>query len=200
MNGPVSNERALWLARHIVPNERWLRAQIARWRLPHDLEPDDIIQEAYAKLAAMDSVLEIRNPRTYLFSIARSTMLMHIRHSRVVSIQAVDNLEKINLAADEPSPEMQVSDREQLHLLAIAISELPEPSRSAFILRVIDELPYREIGKRLGRSDNAVQKNIAKSLRMLMERLGRGRKTSADASNLHRPERVRAIDVKSKDQ
>lgn len=178
----VSDDRALWIARHILPHEASLRAYLGRWRLPQDLDADDVVQEAYSKFAAMESVDQLRNPRSYLFSVARTIILMHMRHARVISIRAVDDSDASTLAADEPSPETQASDREQLHLLAMAIAELSEPGRRAFLLRVIDELPHREIGKQLGMSDNAVQKSVAKSLVQLMAVLGRGGNDAAGAS------------------
>ncbi len=170
----VSNERALWIGRHIVPNEFALRAQLGRWRLPPDLDADDVIQETYAKLAILPSIEDIRDPRTYLYSVARSILLMHVRRARVVSIRAVDDVDAFALPADEPSPEEQVSDRQQLHLLALAVAELPDPGRKAFLMRTIDELSHKEIGARLGMSANAVQKSIAKTLTLLMAKIGRG--------------------------
>ena len=178
----LSAERELWLARHILPHEPALRAQLGRWRLPDDLEADDVVQECYSRLAALETVAHVRYPRAYLFAIARTIILSHVRHSRVVSIRAVDDLETYEISADDPSPEEQVSDREQLHLLALAVAKLPEPGRRAFLLRMVDELPYREIGARLGLSDNAVQKSVAKSLKMLADLLGRGGKPVSGAS------------------
>jgi RNA polymerase sigma-70 factor (ECF subfamily) len=183
--GPLSTERALWIGRHILPHECALRAQLARWRLPHDLDADDVIQECYAKLAVLESVDDIRNPRNYLYSVARTILLMHVRRARIVSIRAVDDVDAFALPSDDPSPEEQVSDREQLHLLALAISELPDPGRSAFLMRMTDQLSHKEIGARLGMSDNAVQKSIAKTLGYLMARLGRGGNADARASSGH---------------
>jgi len=178
----VSDDRALWIARHILPHEPALRAQLGRWRLPGDLDADDVVQEAYSRFASMESVADVRNPRAYLFSIARTIVLMHLRHARVISIRAMDDNDALTLAISEPSPEVQTSDREQLHLLAMAVAELPEPGRSAFLMRVIDELPHRAIGERLGISDNAVQKSVTKSLVKLMAILGRGGKDNPGAS------------------
>ncbi|WP_181160170.1 sigma-70 family RNA polymerase sigma factor [Sandaracinobacter neustonicus] len=180
--GGVSDDRALWLARHILPHELSLRTYLARWKLPQDLDADDVIQECYSRFAQMDDVGHLRNPRAYLFSISRTIILMHIRHARVISIRSVDDGDLLWIAADEPSPETQVSDREQLHLLAIAVSELPEPGRRAFLSRVIDGMSHREIGAQLGMSDNAVQKLVAKSLQRLMIRMGRGGNAQAGAS------------------
>lgn len=197
---PFSDDRALWIARHILPHEPTLRAHLRRLRLPDDLDPDDVVQEAYSRFAQLDSVDQILNPRAYLFSVARTILLMHVRHARVISIRAIDDTDARFIAADDPSPEVQVSDREQLHLLALAVSELPATWRRAFLLRMIEELPYREIGERLGISDNAVQKLIAKSLGRLIIALGRGVNAGAGASRKMWQQFVRENDGEARDE
>jgi RNA polymerase sigma factor (sigma-70 family) len=177
----VSDDRAIWLARHVLPHEPALRAWLTRWRV-EGLLVDDIVQETYAVLAGRASVEDIRNPRTYFFQTARSVILMHLRRSRVVSIRAVEDVERIGAAADEPSPERQVSDREELHRLAQAIAGLPDLGRQALTLRVIDGLSQREVGERMGISENAAQKHIAKSIHLLMTLFGRGGNAPGDAS------------------
>lgn len=177
-----STSRALWLSRHILPHEPSLRAQLSRWRVPNGLEADDVIQEAYAKLATVDEVESIRNPKAYFFQIARSVLLMHVRRSRVVSIQAVEKIEQIAVASDEPGPDVQASDRQQLHLLATMIAGLSKINRTAMILRLVHELSHREIGAQLGMSPNAVQKCLAKSLSSFIQQLGRGGTNGSQAS------------------
>lgn len=177
-----SNDRALWLSRNILPHEPALRAQLARWRVPDDLEADDVIQETYAKLATLTGVEEIRNPKAYFFQTARSIILMHVRRSRVVSIQAVEQIERLAVASDSPGPDVQASDRQQLHLLATMIGQLPSTSRKAMIMRLVHELSHREIGDRLGMTPNAVQKCLAKSLSTFVRQLGRGGIGSSEAS------------------
>jgi len=177
----VSDERAVWLARFVLPHEPALRVWLLRWRID-DLMVDDVVQEAYAALASRASVDDIRNPRGYFFQTARSIILMHLRRSRVVSIRAVEDIDRIGTAADEPTPEQQVSDREELHQLAMAIAQLPEAGRQALTLRVIDGLSQREVGERMGISENAAQKHIAKSVHLLMEIFGRGGNREAQAS------------------
>jgi RNA polymerase sigma-70 factor (ECF subfamily) len=174
--------RAAWLSRHILPHEAALRAQLARWRVPEDLEVDDIIQETYAKLATLEEVETIRHPKAYFFQIARSIVLMHVRRSRVVSIQAVEQIEQLGVASDEPGPDVLASDRQQLHLLGRMIAGLPRVSQRAMILRLVHELSHREIGARLDMTPNAVQKCLAKSLSMFIQQLGRGGMGASEAS------------------
>lgn len=169
----VSNDRALWLSRNILPHESALRAQLSRWRVPHDLDVDDIIQETYAKLATLQDVESIRYPKAYFFQAARSIILMHVRRSRVVSIQAVEQLDQLGIASDEPGPEVQTSDRQQLRLLAGMIARLPGASRAAMTMRLAHGLSHHEIGAKLGMTANAVQKSLARSLASFVRQLGR---------------------------
>ncbi len=167
-------ERAEWLARYALPHEPVLRHRMSFWRLPTGLEIDDIVQEIYAKLTRIEDVSAIQSPGNYMLTMARNIVLGHIRRGEIVSIKALEDFERFDIADDAPGPEQQVSDRQQLDRLARAVSDLPEPSRSAFLLRVIDGLSHQEIGLRLKMSENAIQKNIARSIKKLADFLGRG--------------------------
>lgn len=177
----ISQDRAIWLSRNVLPHEPVLRHWLSRWKI-HTLDLDDIVQETYAILASRDSVAEIRNPKAYIFQIARSVVLMHVRHAKVISIRTVEDLDRLDPVADDPSPEQQISDREQLHRLATALGQLPEQGRRAVYLRFVEGLSQREIGQRLGISENAAQKQVVKSVEKLAKILGRGGKDVVQAS------------------
>jgi len=179
----VCDERALWLARHVLPHEPALRAWLKRRRV-QDLEVDDIVQETYARLASAESVAGVRNARTYAFQTAHSVILTHLRRSRVVSIRAVADVDLLGAAAEGPSPEEEAADRDELHHLAQAIAGLPERVREVFSLRRIEGLSQRQVAERLGLAESTVEKHMAKSFRLLMDRFGRGGKPPAGASRL----------------
>lgn len=177
----VTDERARWLARFILPHEAALRAWLSR-RPVGGLEPDDVIQEAYAKLVAMPSVEMIRDPRSYLFQIAKSVIATDLRGRKVVTI-TVSDLDLLDLAAEEPSAEVQVSDREELQRLARAIAALPEPTRTVFRLRRIEQLPQRAIAERLRMPESTVEKHISRALLAMSDLLGRGGRRRVQASS-----------------
>jgi RNA polymerase sigma factor (sigma-70 family) len=181
----VSDERAQWLAQHVLPHEPALRAWLVRGR-DGGLDPDDVVQEAYATLAALDSVAHIRNPRTYLFSVAHSVALSYVRRARVVRIEAMAELGAPDVLVDEdPTPERIVADRQELRLVAALIRSLPGKCREAFTLRKVEGLPQREIARRMGVSESTVEKHISKALRLLMQQSGRaaaGQSRTADAA------------------
>ena len=190
--------RSHWIARQVLPNEPALRRYLARQRLPAGLDADDVVQEVYGRLAEMESVDLVRDPLPFMLGMARNILLMQYRRSRIVSIRSAEDKGAIDFAADDPSPEQVATDREQLHLLAIAVARIKEPWRSAFLLRVMDELSHAEIGRRLGMSENAVQKSHAKTLSKLMTMLGRGGNSAARATG--KLDSPRGNDARARDE
>src|SRR5690349_10264630 len=98
----VTDERALWLANNALPHEPALRAWLSQRRVIK-LEVDDIVQETYAVLVELPSVAHIQNPKSYIFSIAHSIVLQHVRRLRVVSIEAMAEIDRLGIYTDEVS-------------------------------------------------------------------------------------------------
>jgi len=189
------SKRAEWLGRHILPFEPDLRRQLSFWRLPNGLEANDVIQEAYARLANLESVADIRNPKNYFFQVARSVILAYIRRSKIVPMVGFSEFDYFDFAGDEPTPETHASDRQQLRELMKSIAGLDEPNRQVFILRTIHELSYKDIAQRLDISENAAQKRVAKSLLALMDELGRGGNSSPGSSNSLKARNIKKNEV-----
>jgi RNA polymerase sigma-70 factor (ECF subfamily) len=75
------------------------------------------------------------------------------------------------LAADAPSPSAEAIGREQDEALERAMRRLPEEYRTVLALRHRDDLPFEEIGRRLGRSANAARKLWARAVERLEQEL-----------------------------
>ncbi|MCW4461096.1 RNA polymerase sigma factor [Sphingomonas sp. BT-65] len=179
----IDRDRTRWFLRNILPHEQALRTWLTR-RQPMGLDVDDIIQEAYAILADLETVEEIRFPRAYLFQVARSVITKHVRRARVVSIRTMDDLTELEHADDRPSPECIAIDRDQLRRLAEAIGAMPDRTQEAFMLRRVEGLPQREIAARMAISENTVEKHISRGLRFLVDWFGHGGNALAEASRV----------------
>ena len=163
----VSDDRASCLAEHVLPHERRLRSWLAQRRVVN-LDVDDIVQETYAVLADLKSVAHIHNARTYLYSVAHSIILQHVRRQRIVPIETMAELDQLGIYSDEPTPEQALSDFQELRGIAQLVAGLPRKCREAFTLRKIEGLSQREIAGRMRISESTVEKHIGKALKLLM--------------------------------
>jgi RNA polymerase sigma factor (sigma-70 family) len=177
----ATHERAIWLARYVLPNEPALRAWLGRRPLA-GLEVDDIVQETYAILAALERVDHIQTPRTYMFEVAKSVVLRALRRSRVVAFEALAEAETLEPPSADPSPETVAADRQELSRIAALIAGLPAKCREAFTLRKVHGLSQREVALRMGVSENTVEKHVGKGIGVLMNAMGRGGNGRAQAS------------------
>lgn len=160
-----------WFKQEITVHEAALKRFIRRrlWHHPDDLH--DIIQETYAKIyQAAQSALP-KAPKAFLFTTAYHLLADRLRHKRVVSIEAVADLEALNVSIDEISEERRLSAREELKLLARAIDRLPTRCREVFWLRRIEELPIKAIAERLGIEVRTVDKHLMRARKLLAEYL-----------------------------
>jgi RNA polymerase sigma-70 factor (ECF subfamily) len=178
-----SDERAIWLGRHVLPHEPALRAWLSRRRLG-GLDVDDVIQEAYSRLMTAESVQHVHDAKSYAFQVAGSVMIDHLRRMKVVSIASVPDLDYLEVVSDEPSPERQVIDREELHRLAGMIARLPGRVREVFTLRRVYGLSQREVAEKLVIAESTVEKHMARGFLLILEQLGDGGKQFAYPSNL----------------
>ena len=180
-------ERHAWFAAHILPHEARIRAAVARQAASCGIDVDDLIQESYALLARLPSVADIATPHRYAAQVARSVLLQHVRRARIVSIEAVADLDILNAAADEPTPEDHLLGRNELARVATAIEAMPDAVRTAFWMRRVEGLPQREIAARLELSESTVEKQISRGIKLLAERFSRGGSGAPRASTLKAP-------------
>lgn len=195
------SERNAWLADHILPHEVWLRRSIARHAASCGMDVDDLVQESYAILIRLPSIETIRDPRRYALQVARSILLQQVRRARIVPIDAIADMVAFDPAADLPDPEEQAAGWQELNRVAEAIAAMPEPVRKAFWLRRVEGLSQREVASKLSLSENTVEKQIARGIKILAGQFSRGGNTVAHASKLRAttPE-SRPTDVPTRDR
>src|SRR3546814_14396293 len=88
----------------------------------------------------------IREPRAYLFTTARSVVLQHVRRSRIVAIEVVAEIERLDIEHDERSPDRHAMAGQELRRIGALIPALPAKCREAFLPRQVRGLAQREPG------------------------------------------------------
>lgn len=166
----ISTARAQWLATNIMPLEPQLRQWLKR-AAPQALDADDLIQEAYAKLASLMTVSNITHPKAYLYQVVKRLILDHIRRSKLVSIESMAEVGQPAVLEESFTPERILSGRQELERLYRAIARLPAACRSVFMMRKFDDMPQKAIAAQLRVSENTVEKRMVRALRMILEDL-----------------------------
>ncbi|MGF7156246.1 RNA polymerase sigma factor [Novosphingobium gossypii] len=168
---------AVWVAREIVPHEARIRRWLARSRLsPEDI--DEVMQEAYCRIAMLPSVEHIDQPVAYMSAIARNLMLRRLKRQQVVVFEAVS---EIDTWRDEmPSPEEQAASRMSYERVLAIIGTLPERCRRVVELRKIEGWSQKEIAAKLGITEKAVEKQVWTGVRAIREAWLRAEALSED--------------------
>ena len=129
----------------------------------------EIAQDAYVKVLAVERQGSIASLASYLWRCALNLMTDHGRRRGVRErfVQAV-RAEAEQLA---PSAETVVDARQRLDIIEQALEQLPPRCLEAFILRVVQGLPFDEVGQAMGISGRMAKIYVARALGYLHESL-----------------------------
>jgi len=157
-----------WFAREILAHEDALMRYLRRaWSHQDDIH--DLRQETYMRVYEAASKARPQAPKSFLFTSARHLMSDRLRRGRVVSIEAVGDLDALNVLIDEVSPERRLDARQVLKRLGEAFDRLPDRCREVMWLRRVEELPQREVAARLNINEKTVEKHVAKGARLIAD-------------------------------
>jgi RNA polymerase sigma factor (sigma-70 family) len=159
-----------WVGSHVLPHEAAVRAWLKRWT-GRNQDIDDVIQEAYCRLAAMDDVTHVGNGRAYLFQTTRNIVLEQARRSKIVRIDNVADMGSLSIVDDAPPMDRVASGIRELQRVEELIQQLPPKCRRVFVLRRIHGVSQRDIGRMFGISQAAVEKQAARGLKLILSAL-----------------------------
>lgn len=136
--------------------------RFAYWLSGDAAQADDITAETFARAWTRRAAIRTETLKAYLFTIARSVFLEQQRkNKRQVILQDI-------YEDGRPSPETLAQSRQELQMVWRVLQTLPEIDRTAFILRVQQELPYAEIARILKLSLSAVKVKVHRTRKKLL--------------------------------
>ncbi|WP_279149690.1 RNA polymerase sigma factor [Muribaculum intestinale] len=130
---------------------RYIRSQV---KTPEDAE--DILQEVFYQLARAsgDEGSEIERVSSWLYRVARNTILNFWRKRREISLDTEDTLcEDIAntlFCPSQDAPDTVYLRRLVWHELDAALAELPPEQSEVFCMTVFDGMPVKDISKATG--------------------------------------------------
>lgn len=133
---------------------------------------DDLVQETFYK--AFKNLHTFRDEdaafSTWLYTIAKNTVLSELRRSRNNEIYIDDKL-VMSLVSHDPIPDQEILRLEKVWAVREAINKLPDTQRSALVLREYEELDYKEIAKLLGLTVSSVKSLLFRARNSLRSQL-----------------------------
>lgn len=145
----VDKDRAVWSR---------LRRQIASLSgRPQDAS--DYLNDAYLRLSEHGP--PIRNFEAFMVRIAVNLARDEHRRQRRRNVSTDEDLSAIADAG--PTPEEMLDVRQRLSAVHATLSRLNPRTRQVLLMHRLDGLRYREIAERLGISESAVEKHVAKA-------------------------------------
>jgi RNA polymerase sigma-70 factor (ECF subfamily) len=161
-------ELRAWFVREVVPLEPELMQYLQHnWRNRSDIL--DLRQEVYIRVFEAARTRLPEKTRGFVFTTARNLLIDRVLHEQIVPIEAVADLEALDIAKDAPDPERNAIAREELRRLQEVLDRLPPRIREAIVFRKIDNLSIPEIAQRMDVSENTVKTHLVTGVRVLTE-------------------------------
>lgn len=147
-------------------------------RNPEDAE--EVLQDVFVTVhRKLDSFAGKSSFSSWLYRITVNVAFMKLRKRRQIqSVSLEDILQQPQMTSALRAPDTTFVDaqsmrNEMLSALEVAISRLPDEYRPVFILRDVDGLTSKEVGKILDLTIPAVKSRLHRSRLMLRRRLAR---------------------------
>jgi RNA polymerase sigma factor (sigma-70 family) len=140
-------------------------ALMRRGRSSHDA--DDLVQEAWVRLAIYEQNQVVERPDAFLMRIAQNLSVdahrLSVSHGEEV---AVEDVVLIDVA---PSIDDVVLAKERMARLTICLRRLSPKTRDIFLSYRLEAMTYQEIAARHGLSVSTVEKHVARAMMQLAD-------------------------------
>ena len=150
-----------------VNREFWDRLiREVRVRTRGRADPEDLLHAAYLRLRRYRAQHAVENIAAFLVRTAVNIGVDNYRHDRFTADVTPDELE---VRENLPLQDEVLAARVRLERVREGLSRLTPRTREVFLMHRLDDMKYREIAERLGISQSAVEKHIAKAALFLTE-------------------------------
>jgi RNA polymerase sigma-70 factor (ECF subfamily) len=155
---------------------RPLAFSIAYRMLGSAAEAEDVVQEAFLRLAGAADREEVRAAKSYLTTVVTRLSIDRLRSARARREQYVGTWLPEPIVVDDPlaalaEAEADAEATESLSLAFLVLLESLSPvERAVFLLRDVFDRPYPEIARIVGKRDDNVRQIAARARRHVEER------------------------------
>jgi len=125
---------------------------------------EDVTQEAFLRAYKAERSTEVRQPKSFLFRIAKNVAISQLRtKSRRITDYIVDQASD-DVLMSEWSTEDEVMAEEKLGIHCEAVAALPPKCRRVYLLRKVYGMSHKQIAEKLQISTSTVEKHLLKGV------------------------------------
>lgn len=157
-----------WYEAELLPYVAELRGWLLA-RYPKLPDVDNLVQDALVRVCRAYSEDEVRSPKALLYTVARNRALDQMRRQKIITFESMTEDAASSVYINDADIRDAVSKQEEIELLAEAIRTLPDRCRQVVTLRTAYGMSQREIAKRLGITQNTVERHMSKGIRRCTE-------------------------------
>ena len=184
----------IWFADHVFAFKQEHR-RYALSLVRQQEEAEELVQEAYARLFALEEWAGIANPHAFTMRIIRNLAIERFRRADVVRLDQGAMLTSLEIADQDPTPDVIAMDRSELSHIVQVMQDMPPRMREALHLRRIEGLPPALVAERMNISVSTVETHLVRGLKLLVERRDRlnGSMKAEQASQCESRERLEQV-------
>ena len=140
------------------------------WRNKSDI--DDLRQDVYVRVCeAAQKEIPATDAKPFVFATARNLLIDRVRREQIVPIEAVADLDALDIAADEPGPDRSVIARDELRRVAGRARSTAAALPRGACCCAVEGLSRREIASAHGHHRRHRHRHLADGMRALADAL-----------------------------
>lgn len=150
-----------------IPEDRLFWTRVLKSIARHtygNVDPEELMNIAFLRLERYRAAHAVDNPRAFLVQTAKNAMIDNYRHEKIQEQYAADTILERQDRDNSPLQDEVFAARARLDRVKKGLEQLPPRTREIFLMYRLDEMKCREIAGRIGISESAVEKHIAKAM------------------------------------
>ena len=134
-----------------------------------DNDVDDVVQEAFMRAYKTEVGGAIRQPKSYLFRVAKHVALNQVRQKINRPTDYLEDSDASSVLTNEGTLEDEVLAQERLGIHCSAVAALPPRRRKVYLLRKVYGMSHKEIAEQLGITVSTVEAHLVKAFRQCQD-------------------------------
>jgi len=131
-------------------------------------EAEDLLHAAFLRLERYRAARPVDNPAAFLVQTAVNISIDEHRRERFISPAPLDDYVQI-LADSSPLQDEVLATRKRLQRARQGIAQMTPRTRQVFLMSRVEGMKHKDIAQRLGISQSAVEKHLARAILFLTD-------------------------------